>query len=148
MDLNLGDAIHVTEIKIEAEGKYVLQVLLDRCPLYSLAPWAMGGYNGSWVTNRRLKWLVDVFQSREVVGVPPFIVSNCIVISSGDLRGQGGSEARVVREVEGLLMPLFWSGLLRACENDVVLSSGDGGSGVWVSSPMVGAGSVVGGTGW
>ena len=112
MDLNLGDMIHVTEIKIEAEGKYVLQVLLDRCPSCSLAPWATRGHNELWVTNRRLKWLVDVFQSREVVGVPPFIVLNCIVISSGDLRGQGGPEARVVREVEGLLMPFFWSGLL------------------------------------
>ena len=112
MDLNLGDAIHVTKIKIEAEGKYVLQVLLDRCPSCSLAPWATRGHNELWVTNRHLKWLVDVFQSREVVGVPPFIISNCIVISSGDLRGQGGPEARVVREVEGLLMPFFWSGLL------------------------------------
>ena len=112
VDLNLGDMIHVTEIEIEVEGKYVLQVLLDRCPSCSLAPWAMRGHNELWVTNRRLKWLVDVFQSREVVGIPPFVVSNCIVISSGDLRGQGGSEARVVHEVEGLLMPFFWSGLL------------------------------------
>ena len=112
VDLNPGDVIHVTEIEIGVEEKYILQVLLDRCPSCSLAPWATRGHNELWVTNRRLKWLVDVFQSREVVGVPPFIVSNCIVISSGDLRGQGGSEARVVREVEGLLMPFFWSGLL------------------------------------
>ena len=81
MDLYLGDVIHITGIKIEVEGKYVLQVLLDRCPSYSLAPWAMGGYNGSWVTSRRLKWLVNVFragQSREVVGVPHFIVRTAL----------------------------------------------------------------------
>ena len=112
MDLNPGDVIHVTEIEIGVEEKYILQVLLDRCPSCSLTPWTTRGHNELWVTNRRLKWLVDVFQSREVVGVPPFIVLNCIVISSGDLRGQGGPEARVDHEVEGLLMPFFWSGLL------------------------------------